>query len=565
MKLFKISFLFTIVLFSSLSAFAQDTLPHGWHLKDLKADGYYGISMDKAYEFVKQKKLKSRPVIVGIIDSGIDTTHEDLKSVLWVNEKEIPANGMDDDNNGYKDDMHGWNFLGSNDGSKNVEKDSFEGARYYWSQKTKYEGKTAAEIPADEKYEYETWVRAKDELMKEGGNQDENNFLLRMADFMRRGDIIIKKDLKKEEYSCTDLKDYKPTNILATQLREVLMATCRENDNQEITNKMLLDEIQKDVDKINNTKEAPKNYRGEIVNDNENDINDRFYGNNNLYVSKDGAMHGTHVAGIIGADRNNGKGMDGVADNVKLMSLRAVPDGDEHDKDIALAIRYAADNGARVINMSFGKSFSPEKKWVDDAVKYAESKGVLMVHAAGNDAKNVDTTYNFPSAYYLDGTRPVNWITVGASGDEKAKGLVAPFSNYGKKEVDVFAPGMQIYSTVPGGNTYQNQQGTSMASPVVAGLAAFIMSYYPDLTAKQVKDIIMKTVSKPTKKVKQPGTDNDVLLSDISVSGGIVNAYEAIKLASITKPGATVQATKIVPAKKAVQKKPVKKAPAKKK
>ncbi|MBK7099262.1 MAG: S8 family serine peptidase [Sphingobacteriales bacterium] len=290
---------------------------------------------------------------------------------------------------------------------------------------------------------------------------------------------------------------------------------------------MLLDEIQKDVDKISNTK-GSKNYRGEIVNDNENDINDRFYGNNNLYVSKDGAMHGTHVAGIIGADRNNGKGMDGVADNVKLMSLRAVPDGDEHDKDIAVAIRYAADNGARVINMSFGKSFSPEKKWVDDAVKYAESKGVLMVHAAGNDAKNVDTTFNFPSAYYLDGTRPVNWITVGASGDEKAKGLVAPFSNYGKKEVDVFAPGMQIYSTVPGGNTYQNQQGTSMASPVVAGLAAFIMSYYPDLTASQVKEIIMKTVSKPIKKVKQPGTDNDVLLSDISVSGGIVNGYEAI-------------------------------------
>lgn len=249
-------------------------------------------------------------------------------------------------------------------------------------------------------------------------------------------------------------------------------------------------------------------------------------------------MHGTHVSGIIGASRKNGLGMDGIADNVKIMMIRAVPDGDEHDKDIALAIRYAVDNGAQVINMSFGKSYSPEKKWVDDAVRYAASKGVLMVHAAGNDAKDLDTSYNFPTPLFLDGTRPDNWITVGASGpknDDKGNGLTASFSNYGKKEVDVFAPGVKIYSSVPGGNQYQSLAGTSMASPVVAGLAAFLLEYYPALSARQLKMIIEKSAVKLTDKVKTPGTGDEVTFSDISKSGGLVNAYEAIKLASTIK------------------------------
>jgi subtilisin family serine protease len=259
-------------------------------------------------------------------------------------------------------------------------------------------------------------------------------------------------------------------------------------------------------------------------------------------VSPKAAMHGTHVCGIIGADRTNGIGVNGIADNVKIMMVRAVPDGDEHDKDIALAIRYAVDNGAQVINMSFGKSFSPEKKWVDDAVKYAESKGVLLVHAAGNDAKDVDTTWNFPNpVFQADGKRADNWITVGASGDPLTGGLVAEFSNYGKNEVDVFAPGKKIYSTVPTGNNYQNLQGTSMASPVVTGLAALILEYFPSLSAEQVKMVIEKSTTKPTGLVKNPETGEDVSLSELSVSGGVVNAYEALKLASTIKGERSMQ------------------------
>jgi len=275
---------------------------------------------------------------------------------------------------------------------------------------------------------------------------------------------------------------------------------------------------------------APEDYRGEIVQDNYKDINDRFYGNGDVMAST--PFHGTHVSGIIAAARNNGKGIDGIADNVRIMMVRAVPDGDEHDKDIALAIRYAVDNGAKVINMSFGKGFSPEKKWVDDAVKYADEKGVLLVHAAGNDAADVDTAWNFPTPVMLDNERAPNWITVGASGDPKAGGITASFSNYGKKEVDVFAPGVKIYSTIPGGDTYGNAQGTSMASPVVAGIAAFLLEYFPTLSPEQVKAVIEESAQKPSMKVDVPGSDGDeVSLSDISRTGGLVNAYEAAKLA----------------------------------
>ena len=258
-------------------------------------------------------------------------------------------------------------------------------------------------------------------------------------------------------------------------------------------------------------------------------------------------FHGTHCSGIIGAVRNNGKGMDGIADNVRIMMLRAVPDGDEHDKDIALAIRYAVNNGAQIISMSFGKDFSPEKQWVDDAVRYAESKGVLLVHAAGNDAKNVDSLDNFPNANFIDGKGRANtWITVGASGDPKNGGITASFSNIGKKEVDVFAPGVQIYSTIPGGTTYGKASGTSMACPVVAGIAAFLLEYYPTLSAKQLKTIIEKTAIAPDIDVKIPGTDELTQLSTLSKTGGIVNAYAAVKLASTLKGERKAVATKTV-------------------
>ncbi|MCB0715296.1 MAG: S8 family peptidase [Chitinophagaceae bacterium] len=534
-KLMKQSGLLSIAVIISMAVSAQ--VPKGWHTMDKETSGYFGISLQKAYDFLQAKKLKSHPVLVAVIDSGVDTTHEDLKPILWRNPNEIPGNGIDDDKNGYVDDIYGWNFLGSHDDvNKNVETDSYEAVRVYHNLKSKYEGKDIDEskLSPQELDQYKMWQRAKQEVVGDV-NPLEVLQLKNMFKTLSEGDSIIRTDLKKDEYSCKDLQNYTTENEKAQKVKDILERICKVNDNNDISNQMILDQLQNDLNKMEAADVAPKNYRADVVKDNYNDFNDRFYGNNNVMVSDKSALHGTHVTGIIGAARNNGKGMNGIADNVKIMMIRAVPDGDEHDKDIALAIRYAVDNGAKVINMSFGKGYSPEKKWVDDAVEYAQSKGVLMVHAAGNDAKNLDSTYNFPTPNLLDGKTADNWITVGASGDPKAGGLTASFSNYGKKEVDIFSPGVKIYSTVPGGNKYQNLQGTSMASPVVAGLAALILEYFPDLSAEQVKEVIEKSSVNPEQKVSTPGTGVMVDMSELSKYGGIINAYQAVKMASTMK------------------------------
>ncbi len=522
--------------------------PNSWHLMDKTKTGYYGISLDQAYALLKVKNLKSSKVIVAVIDSGIDTLHEDLKPILWTNEKEIPGNGIDDDKNGYIDDVHGWNFIGGKDG-RNVKDDSYEAARVYHKLKAKWENATPQTDA--EKAEYATYKRAKEKTVG-SINPVQANSLKQMLPRFVKGDSVIRVDLAKETYNGEDLKEYKPTNPEAIFVRGLVLNISKANDSYEITNEQLIGELEGEVRKAEAATQAPPNYRGDIVQDNEADINDRFYGNNDIMANT--PFHGTHVAGIIAAVRNNEKGMNGIADNVRIMAVRAVPDGDEHDKDIALAIRYAVDNGAKVINMSFGKDFSPEKKWVDEAYAYADKHGVLLVHAAGNDAKNIDSAYNFPNAISTEGNRFTNLITVGASGDPTNGGITASFSNFGKKEVDVFAPGVGIYSTIPGGDKYGKSNGTSMAAPVVAGVAALIFQYYPSLTPQQVKLAIEKSSLSPGTVVNKPGTEDGMELSELSKTGGLLNAYEAVKYAA-TLVGARetvvpIQKTKIMKNKK---------------
>lgn len=549
-KLAKAAGIITALMIAGYTSEAQQDknsksadVPKGWHLLDKTKDGYYGISLNKAYDFIKSKNLKGKTVVVAVIDSGIDTLHEDLKDILWVNPKEIPGNGIDDDGNGYVDDMHGWNFIGGKDG-RNVKQDSYEGARVYHTLKTKYAGKTVdtATLSAEELDEYKTWLKAKRKVEGDGGPEEgqiDLVMLKRALSSAQKSDSILRKALNKESYTGNDVDTFNAVSTAEKSAKGSLLYLFRTNQMMETTNKEFLDGFEEFVSGEERKAEAkdkvPPNYRGDITGDNEADINDRNYGNPDVMAST--PFHGTHVAGIIGAARNNGKGIDGIADNVRIMMVRAVPDGDEHDKDIALAIRYAVDNGAKVVNMSFGKDFSPQKKWVDEAVQYADSKGVLLVHAAGNDAKNIDTADNFPNAIAKgSNTKFSNWITVGASGDPKAGGLTASFSNYGKKQVDVFAPGVKIYSSIPGGNTYGNAQGTSMACPVVAGTAAMLMEYFPYLTPKQVKYCLEKSTQAPEAKVKKPGTNDLVAMSDISISGGVINAYEAAKIAATLDP-----------------------------
>ena len=514
------------------SAFAQkskEAVPKNWHQLDPGTTGYNGISLQKAYDLAKSKKLKSKRVIVAVIDSGIDTAHEDLKPILWINLKEKPSNGIDDDKNGYIDDVNGWNFIGGKDG-RNVKEDSYEAARVYHKLKTKWEGKTNADaIAATDKKEFADFERAKQKTVGDVDPQQMKQIEFMYAKVIK-GDSIIRKEIGKTAYNSLDMDSYKPTDADAKMTKAILQNISKANNTTDITNEQLIEELSGELRKGESASKAPIEYRKDIVKDDESNINDRYYGNNDLLAST--PMHGTHCAGIIAAVRTNGKGMDGVADNVRIMAIRAVPDGDEHDKDIANAIRYAVDNGAQIISMSFGKDFSPEKEWVDEAFRYAASKNVLLVHAAGNDSKNVDTTYNFPNPYYINGKgRAENVITVGAAGDLKNGGLTASFSNYGKKEVDVFAPGVNIYSTLPGGNNYGNLSGTSMACPVVAGTAALLLQYYPTLTALQLKEAIEKSAVAPKEKVNNPETKEKVSLSELSKTGGFVNAYEAMKYA----------------------------------
>ncbi|MDI9364959.1 MAG: S8 family peptidase [Flavobacterium sp.] len=523
---------------SSLREVNKDSLKT-WYLKDKTTDGVAGISLNKAYQLLKNKK--STPIIVAVIDSGVDTTHEDLTSVLWHNTKEIPNNDIDDDGNGYVDDYYGWNFLGGKDG-RNVEKASSEKARVYHAYKDLYQGKAIDEskLSAEESYRYKTWLQAAAEIEPSQENMAQLPIMQRVQSSLVAIDSVIRKETQKQEYTTEELEKLPlHSNEAKVAKAKFLNLMKMIGLGSEAKNTTVLQMINEEVSRVEDAMAAkdkvPVDVRAEIIKDNPTDINDKFYGNKDVMGAS--SMHGTHVSGIIGASRGNGVGMDGIADNVKIMMIRAVPNGDEYDKDIALAIRYAVDNGAKVINMSFGKSFSPDKKWVDEAVKYAAAKDVLIVHAAGNDSKNIDSTNNFPSTTFLDGTVAKNVITVGASSDPSfANSYTTYFSNYGKNGVDVFAPGSQIYSTLPGGNSYGFEDGTSMASPVVAGLAGLIRSYFPKLTAEQVKQAIATSATGlgteiTTLKPNKEGVKEEVPLSSLCKTGGLLNAYGAVEVA----------------------------------
>ena len=551
------SIFITLLTLLYFQGFSQGTSFKEWHLLDQKADSIHGISLNKAYDFLKGKK--SKQVIIAVIDSGIDTTHEDLKNVLWHNPGEIPGNDIDDDHNGYIDDIYGWNFIGGKDG-KNVRTESKEAARVYHRYKAKFDNKNINEsqLSAEEKEEYVLWGNARELLKAKPEDQVEMLFVEMMTKAAKKHEKILKEDMKKDTFTVSAVEDYTTTNPLAkrAKLGYITFMKIMQIDREE-TNVFTFEQLDEYLDEKKKQQEAkdipPANYRNEIVKDDYNNINDWFYGNNDVMGPI--PLHGTHVSGTIAAQRNNGIGCNGIADNVRIMMIRAVPDGDEYDKDIALAIKYAVDNGAKVINMSFGKGISPEKLWVDDAVKYAEAKDVLLVHAAGNDNTDVDSSGNFPcSKLKKCNCIATNFITVGACSDPKISGdFVAEFSNYGRQSVDVFAPGVKIYSTIPGGNTYGFLKGTSMASPVVAGLAALIRSYYPSLSAKEVKEVIEKSVVSDTSiHVLKPGTKDSISMSDLCTSGGFINAYNAVKLA------AQIQASEATtPIKTAIRKQPL--------
>ena len=484
-----------------------------------------GLSTRKAYRTLLADRSPARTVTVAIIDSGIDIEHEDLAPAVWTNDDEVPGNGVDDDQNGYVDDVHGWNFIGGSDG-KSVEHDTYEVTRLYRKLHARFADVDASSIPPAEQDAYERYQTIKSEFESERADTQSQLKNVKTAyQAVQSATSTLETHLDVDTLSRNAVASIASPNQTVSRARDVLMYFYKQglapSDIQEYYT-----HLQGQIEYNYNPDFDPRS----IVGDDYSDKTERIYGNND--VRGPDADHGTHVAGIIGAVRDNGIGLDGVATNVRLMPVRAVPNGDERDKDVANAIRYAVDNGADIINMSFGKSYSPYKAVVDAAVQYADSMGVLMVHAAGNDGANVDSTDNYPTRQYEDSGHADLWIEVGASSSEGGKALAAQFSNYGAETVDVFAPGTAIYSTVPN-SRYKRNGGTSMAAPMVTGLAALIMAYHPEMSAREVRTLILDSAtSYADTTVTLPGGSRTVPFSALSRTGAIVNAYTALQRAS---------------------------------
>ncbi len=471
-----------------------------WFLLDLNKDSIPGMSVNKAKEELL-KNNKGASVIVAVIDSGVDIEHSLISESTWVNKKEIPNNNIDDDKNGYVDDINGWNFLGKSD-KENMEyvrliRNTSKNDSLYNIYKTEIE-----EVKNTSNQRVE---RGKDLIKK-----------------YTKYDSIIRSVLNKDSYSLNDAEKINFKTLDVIDAIDFLKFFKK--------NSLSIERLEGAIKYYNNRLKYHINldFDGRsIVGDDPNDINDTNYGNPNVIgPDKDSADHGTHVSGIILS----------IYDNVKIMTLRAVPDGDEYDKDVALAIRYAANNGAKIINTSFGKSYSPQSDWVYDAIKYAAKKDVLIINASGNDSENINPGLNktFPNDEINGKEIANNMINVGASTYMYSEDLPAYFTNFGSINVDLFAPGYQIYSSVPN-NKYDFNSGTSMAAPSVAGVAAIIRSFYPKLKAPAIKKILLDSGIPMYNSLNNPGSQELVSPETLSKSGKIVNLYNALILASKTK------------------------------
>lgn len=500
-----------------------------WYNKDRKTDKVWGISTEKAYHELLHGKL-SRTVVVAVIDSGVDVEHEDLDGKIWENKNEIPGNGVDDDSNGFIDDVHGWSFIGNSDG-KSIEEATLEITRLYRKYKNQLMGIPPDSVKAalgDKFIEYKNVVGEFEKRRKlytlkfQEANKKWNTY--------RRYDSLAARLCGNNKYSVADLVSLDvESSPIADSTKKYLLRAHKKGVSKT--------KLKFENDYYHNRvyyRYNPNFYPRKLIGDDPKELEYGKYGNND--ISGEYPDHGTKVAGIIGASRSNNIGINGIVDNVKIMVLRVVPDGDEWDKDVANAIRYAVENGAEIINMSFGKAYSPQRHLVHEAIKLADDHDVLIIHAAGNESTNNDYIYKYPRNYYDNGDAVTGkWMTIGATTYNKSRnGFVARYSNYGKKTVDLFAPGNKILSLIPE-NSYGITSGTSFAAPMVTGVAALIKSYYPHFSASTIKHIIEYSGKIKDRKVVVPGTNGKnkevVRFSELSVTGGLLNTYQALRMA----------------------------------
>jgi len=547
----KAAVLIFVFYFIAFTTWGQNN--QNWHWKDFEKDSVHGISLQKAYQLLSTYGIAPSPIVVAVIDGGIDTNQLDLKNLLWKNQKEIPNNKIDDDQNGYVDDVNGWNFLGGKDG-RNIDKADAEKTRIYHQLKNKYENKIIDTLALNEleKKQYSSWQKVNKEMefsAEEAANLQ--YFQMAINALKKIGENIIK-DMGDSNFTANQLEPYQPIGRIAFQAKLSFLRTVNILGIDKSTKfPDILQDLKEYIEskeKASNAKEVSMgNMREDIVKDAYNNFSDRYYGNND--VTGPNARHGTHVAGLVASYPDSSWQTNSWYPPLKIMAIRAIPDGDEYDKDVALAILYAVDNGAKIINMSFGKSYSPQQIWVDSAIRYAASKDVLIIHSAGNEFYNLDEKNVFPNPYSSQLNDTVkNMLTVAASSDDLVgEGILTDFSNYGSKIVDVLAPGNKIYSTLPGKHNHGYLSGTSMAGPIVSNLAALIRSYFPKLTAQEVKAIIMKSVWTPNDKemiFAIPQRDSSKTLAAIAKAGGIVNAANAIALAKTMASNSTAKPNK---------------------
>lgn len=529
----------TLLLLScSLITRGQDS--QFWHWKDLEKDGVHGVSLYKAHQVLTDLKLQPTPIVIAILDGGIDTSHQQIRPFLWNNPKEIPGNQKDDDRNGYIDDVHGWNFLGNALGV-NIDKAAAEKTRIYHQYKTEFKQDKLDSALWDQKKKqtFKIWQQAAAEIIFTEEDAD-NLAFIKMAKnaVVKMGNILIK-ELEDSNFTAEKLEPYQPIGKIAADtkisyLRTLLALGIDKTNGYQNILEDLTEYISGKEQSAISMDIAPEDLRKNIIQDRYNDFKDQFYGNNNIMGPN--AKHGTHVAGLAAGITETNSTKTSFNSPIKIMGVRVVPDGDEYDKDIALGIRYAVNNGAKIINMSFGKSFSPEQAWVDSAIRYAASKDVLIVHSAGNESYDLNTKSVYPSPYSSAfKEKAENMITVGASSEPSiGNSLITDFSNYGNEVVDLLSPGEKIYSTVPNQN-FGYLNGTSMSAPVLSHIAGLIRAYFPKLTAKEVKAILMQSCWKPKDEntlFPIPQKEQSKKLNELSIEGGIINAALSIQNAA---------------------------------
>lgn len=527
----------TLLMYTcSLFAWGQDT--QFWHWKDLAKDGVHGVSLTEAHQKLIALKLTPTPIVIAVLDGGIDTSHPQIKPFLWKNAKEIPGNQLDDDKNGYVDDYYGWNFLGNAHGV-NINKAAAEKSRVYHRYKKEFNQAAldSSQWNQEKKKMYLTWKQAAAEMIFSEEDAANLSFIKMAKNAVLKMGAVLIKEIEDTNFTAEQLEPFQPMGKIAADTKISYLRTLQALG---IDKSMGYSTILNDLSDYITGKEQsslalenePEDLRKTIIQDRYDNFKDQFYGN--MDIMGPNARHGTHVAGLaIGITDTAATSFN---NPIRIMGLRVVPDGDEYDKDIALGIRYAVNNGAKVINMSFGKSFSPEQAWVDSAIRYALSKDVLIIHSAGNESYdlNIKTVYPSPySTFFKD--KAANMLTVGASSDPLiGESLLTDFSNYGNQVVDLLSPGYKIYSSLPSPR-FGFQNGTSMAAPIVSHIAGLVRAYFPKLTAVEVKNILLQSCWKPNDPNSQfaiPQKEQTSTLSNIAAEGGIINAALSIQNAA---------------------------------